>query len=201
MNDQHAHRAAPRGLLILVGPAAVVGQRLAFEKLLIVRRRLVHDDQRNLALQVHSGIVVPVVLGRVNAIAHEHNGRVDRGLGLARLILRDDLGAVSEIDRRALRGHKREFRLVFIGVHREERHLLEIGAVVARGLSPSSANCVAMYSAASSPPRVPGPRPSSRSRERKRTCARIFSGSMDAAASRAAAGNPATAGTFAACCA
>ena len=36
MNDQHAYRAAPRRLLILVGPAAVVGEGLAFEKILVV---------------------------------------------------------------------------------------------------------------------------------------------------------------------
>src|SRR5712692_10115693 len=38
-----------------------------------------------------------------------------------------------------------------------------------------SANCAAMYSVARSPPRVPGPRPSSRSDARNLTCARMRS--------------------------
>src|SRR4029077_13927311 len=46
-----------------------------------------------------------------------------------------------------------------------------------------------MYSAARSPPRWPVPRPSSRSLERKRTCARMRSGSMDFMAAAAAAGS------------
>ncbi len=52
-----------------------------------------------------------------------------------------------------------------------------------------------MYSAASWSPRVPGPRPSSRSSDRNRTWARIFSASMDSAAARAADGSPGIAGT------
>ena len=53
---------------------------------------------------------------------------------------------------------------------------------------PSSQNCVAMYSAAMSPPRWPVPRPSRRSCERKRTCARICSGSIFSNAEIAAGG-------------
>src|SRR5260221_14718866 len=45
-----------------------------------------------------------------------------------------------------------------------------------------------MYFAAISPPRCPVPRPSSRSSDRKRTCARIFSGSTFFMAALAAAG-------------
>src|SRR6185437_9339963 len=47
---------------------------------------------------------------------------------------------------------------------------------------PSRANWVAIYFAARSPPRSPGYRPSSRSSDKTRTCARIFSASMEASA-------------------
>src|SRR5271170_5597469 len=56
------------------------------------------------------------------------------------------------------------------------------------GFSPYSANCVAMYFAAISLPRNPGPRPSSRSSARNLTCARIFSPSIDASAAFTAGG-------------
>ena len=59
MNDEHADGAAARGLFILIGPAAVVGERLALEKLLVVRGRLVHDDQRDFAFQVNLLAVGP----------------------------------------------------------------------------------------------------------------------------------------------
>src|SRR5437660_12554844 len=45
-----------------------------------------------------------------------------------------------------------------------------------------------MYCAAISPPRCPVPRPSSRSSDRKRTCARTCSGLMVAIAAKAAGG-------------
>src|SRR5277367_5938705 len=41
------------------------------------------------------------------------------------------------------------------------------------GFAPVSANCAAIYSVASSPPRAPTPRPSSRSLDRNFTCARM----------------------------
>src|SRR5271168_704680 len=50
------------------------------------------------------------------------------------------------------------------------------------------ANWVAMYLAASSLPRRPGPRPSRRSSARNRTWARIFSGSTEASAAWTAGG-------------
>ena len=48
VNDEHAHGSAARGFFIFVGPAAVVGEGFALEELLIVRRRLVDDDQGDL---------------------------------------------------------------------------------------------------------------------------------------------------------
>ena len=36
VNDEHAQCASPRGLFVLVGPAAVIGHRLALEKLFVL---------------------------------------------------------------------------------------------------------------------------------------------------------------------
>src|SRR5580704_5952333 len=57
------------------------------------------------------------------------------------------------------------------------------------GFNPYSANCVARYSAAISPPRWPVPRPSSRSCERKRTCQRMCSGLIVSSALNAVPGS------------
>ena len=134
VDDEHADRTATRSLLVLVGPAAVVGHRLALEKLLILRGRLIHDHQRNLALQIHARVVVPVVLGRVDAVAHKHNRRIEISSGLPGLILRNNLAAIGKIDRRTARRHERKLRLVFDGVHRDQRHFLEVAPVIARRL-------------------------------------------------------------------
>ncbi len=92
MNDKHTDRSPARRLFIFVGPAAVVSERLAFEEIRIVRRRLVDDDESDLALQVdilaiRTGVVVPMVLRRVNAVADVDDGRVELGGLLPGLIL------------------------------------------------------------------------------------------------------------------
>ena len=89
MNNQHAHGSAPRRFLILVGPAPVVGERLALEKLLVVRGGSFTITSSNLALHVdifsvRARVVVPVVLGRIDAVAHKHNRRIDVGASPAR---------------------------------------------------------------------------------------------------------------------
>src|SRR3989337_1182149 len=61
------------------------------------------------------------------------------------------------------------------------------------GFNPSPANCAAMYLAASSPPRVAGPRPSSKSSARKAVWARSRSGVITfSATSMAASMSPAS---------
>ena len=72
-------RAMARGAFVLVGPAAVVEARLAGEQLRIPVRIVVEHDQ-DLALQVDALEVVPLVLGRFDAVADEHEaGVVDGG--------------------------------------------------------------------------------------------------------------------------
>ena len=75
VDDDRRRRALARGLLELVGPAAVVGHRLAAEQRLVAgdEARVVDQDQRRLAVHVDAGVVVPAVFGRVDAVADEHD--------------------------------------------------------------------------------------------------------------------------------
>src|SRR3989338_8832908 len=66
------------------------------------------------------------------------------------------------------------------------------------GFNPSPANCAAMYLAASSPPRVAGPRPSSKSSARKAVWARSRSGVITFSASSTAGGRELSARAMAA---
>src|ERR1035437_9736056 len=134
MNEEHAHSTAAGCLLIFVGPTAVVGEGLALEELLVVRRRLIDNDQCDLALEVHTCVVVRVVLRRVDAVAHKDDGRVEVGCGLAGLVFGDNLGTVNQIDRSAACGDKRNAGLVILVVYGEKRDLLKIRSVVARRL-------------------------------------------------------------------
>ena len=72
-----------------------------------------------------------MVLGRIDAVAHKHNRRIDVGGSLPCLILGHDLVAIRKIERRAIGRHKAEFRLVLHRVHRVQRNALEVRAVVA----------------------------------------------------------------------
>ena len=135
MDDEHAHGSATRGFFILVGPAAVVGERLALEEALVVRGGLVDDDEGNFALHVDilavgPGIVVPVVLWSVNAVSDEDNGGIEVGAGLPGLVLGDDLCAVCQIDGISLFRNQREFGFVFDGMHGHQGNALKVGAIV-----------------------------------------------------------------------
>ena len=82
VDHDEADGAAARGLLILVGPAAVVGHGLAAEvaPILAVGRGLVvgvvDQDERDLAMQIDTLEVVPIALRRLHAIADEDHGDV-----------------------------------------------------------------------------------------------------------------------------
>ena len=87
VHDQDAGGAAPRALLELVGPAAVIRHRLAVEDLVVELRgiggvghlRVVHEHDDGLALDVDALEVVPVELGRGHAVAgKDHLGVADR---------------------------------------------------------------------------------------------------------------------------
>src|SRR3546814_10675854 len=90
VDDDRRLRALARGLLELVGPAPVIGHALAFEQALVagVEAGVVDQDDDGLALHVDAGIVVPVLHGRVAAVADEHQRAVlalDIGLAGSRV--------------------------------------------------------------------------------------------------------------------
>ena len=77
VHDQRPGRAAPRGFLVLVGPAAVVGHRLAAEiALATFEIRIVDQDHHDLVLHVQAGVVVPAQLRGGDAVAGEHQRHV-----------------------------------------------------------------------------------------------------------------------------
>ena len=81
VHDQHAHGPLAGCLLVLVGPAAVIGHGLAFEPTGggMSRRgleiRIIDQDDRDLALEVHALEIIPVPLRGLDAIADEDEGR------------------------------------------------------------------------------------------------------------------------------
>ena len=87
MNEDHARRALTRCLFVLVSPAPVVGEGLAFEELEIIGRRLVHQHQQRLAANVNALIVVPAVLRSLDPISHVNDVRIHLRLRLLGLVI------------------------------------------------------------------------------------------------------------------
>jgi hypothetical protein len=77
VHDQQARETLAGGLLVLVGPPAVVGHGLAAEGALPrFEVGVVDQDHAHLAAKVGAFEVVPVPLGRLDAVADEDQGRV-----------------------------------------------------------------------------------------------------------------------------
>ena len=136
MNENRADSPFARGFFVFVNPAAVVSERLAGEKLRIVRGRLVDQHEQDFALDVHALVIVPVVFGRFDAIADVDDVGVNLGFGLLRLIVGDVIVERFEVERikaRTFGGNEREAR-VGAGRDADHRNFLQIGAVVAGGL-------------------------------------------------------------------
>ena len=72
----------PRGFFVLVGPAAVVGERAPAEEFRIVRGRLIGEQDQDLALHIDALKIVPMELGRDNAVADEDGFGVESDLWL-----------------------------------------------------------------------------------------------------------------------
>ena len=136
MDDQDARRAAPRALLELVRPAAVVGHRLAVEQRRVELRRIgrarnlriVDEHQDRLALDVDVLEVVPVEFGSRDAVAGEDQLRVldRRGVGDA---LRPRHEVVAPAERRLLAAAGDRQRPRVGGGDAHERQGLNEGAV------------------------------------------------------------------------
>ena len=135
VHDQHALGATACGFLELVGPAAVVGHRLAIERARRIGFEIGVVDQHDgdLAVQVHVLVVVPLALRRVDAVADEHQWRI---LDLnARARLQALQGHVHAVGQRTLALLQRQAglgRSVQLRAH--QRHRLHPAAVHAARL-------------------------------------------------------------------
>src|SRR5260221_14453217 len=76
MDYEGADGAVARGLFELVGPAAVIGKRFALEEVRVVGNRLVHEEQGHFALEVDAFVIVPLLLGWGDALAHQSDGSI-----------------------------------------------------------------------------------------------------------------------------
>jgi hypothetical protein len=137
VDDQDPRGAAARAFLELVGPAAVVGHRLAGEGLGIEFRRvggighlrIVDQHNDRLALDVDALEVVPVELGRGDAVAGEdHVGAAD-GCAVGD-VLRPRHNVVGPLERALAAGAGDGERAGVGSRDADQRHLLDIGAVV-----------------------------------------------------------------------
>ena len=136
VHDEDRGRALARSLFELVGPAAVVGHRVALERLRVElgrigrigHRRIVDEDEDRLALDVHVLEVVPVEFGRFDAIAGEHHvGVLDRRAVGHVFGPRHDI--VGPLERLLLRALRHRQRLGLGAGDADERNLLHVGAV------------------------------------------------------------------------
>ena len=76
MNDQRPRGAQFRGDLVLVHPAAIIGHRRPAED--VIERRVVDQEQEDLAAEIRIAEIIPVVLRRASAVTHEDElGAVD----------------------------------------------------------------------------------------------------------------------------
>src|SRR4051794_16653284 len=99
VNDEHAGRAAPRGLLVLIGPATVIGHRLAAEvSFAAFEVGIVDQQDEELAVDINALEIIPISLGRADSVADEEQRRIgerDRRLAVHRGA-RGDVVALSQ---------------------------------------------------------------------------------------------------------
>ena len=101
MNQDDAGCPLARRLFILVGPAAVVGERLARKEFWIVGGWLVHQHEQHLALHVHILVVVPVELWRIDAVTHPDKVGAQVVASVAGFVSRNEVLAIDQVKRRA----------------------------------------------------------------------------------------------------
>src|SRR5262249_32753276 len=112
-----------RRLFILVGPAAIVGESFAIEKLGIVGRRLIHQHEQYLTFDIHILVVVPVELGGVDTITNPDEVGVDIVTRVAGLVGGYEVGAIRQLEGSAAFGNQAELGVVLRG-NAFQRHLL-----------------------------------------------------------------------------
>ncbi len=137
VDDQHRRGALPRGFLIFVRPAAVIGHRAAVEfalGFLGLPVGIVDEDDDGLPLHIEPGIVVPALFGGVDAVTDEDDVAVlDRGLRLHAIAECDIVLRILRGDRRLAAGEAQ--RGCVLRGDLDQRHVLRPLAVVP-GLQP-----------------------------------------------------------------
>ena len=136
MHDEHAGGAELGRLLELVGPAAVVGHRLAAEDLRIqlVRiadrgdGRIVDEDDDRLALHVNAAEIIPLELGRLDAVSREDQLRVLEPHFVGDVFAEDD-DFIANLERPGLSAPLHDDRSLRLRRQADERHFLRPGSV------------------------------------------------------------------------
>ena len=130
VNDERSDGAAARSFFKLVGPAAVVGERLALEEFRVVGDGLIHEEQRDLAFQVVALVIVPLKFGSGDAVADKNNGSIDVGGFGLELVGGDVIVELFQVQWGAIR--KRQGKCGSGKcLHADHGHILEVGAVFA----------------------------------------------------------------------
>src|ERR1700685_3637371 len=134
MDDQRGDDALARSFFEFVNPAAVVGERLAFEEFRIVGSRLVDEKHRDFSMHVDAFVIVPVVCGGFDSESDENDWRIDVGdFGLC-FVVDGEIVEEFEADCIAASGFWDEAELrAWQRFHRNHRHVLEKRTAVAGG--------------------------------------------------------------------
>jgi len=133
VDENYSYCAFARRYFVFVGPAAVVGEGLALEKLGIIRRGLVDQHEQDFAAHVEAFVVVPVVFRRFDSVADKNNFGIDIRLRLLGLVEGDVFVKRLQVHGLALPGDERELSFRQSG-DADQRNLLHVGAVIAGGL-------------------------------------------------------------------
>ena len=133
MDQDRADGALAGRFFVFVHPATVIGEGSAGKEFGIVGGRLVDQHEQDFAFEVGTFVVVPVVFGGFDAVAHVNDVGIDIRFGLLSLIVGYVLVERLEVERLPAGGDQRE---ASVGAGREADHgdFLHIGAVFAGGL-------------------------------------------------------------------
>jgi hypothetical protein len=132
VDDQCGRRALARGFLELIRPPPVIGHPLALEqgRILLVEAGVIDQHHHRLALDVDAGVVVPVLLGRIDAVSDEDKiAAIQPHLRPRRARAHDHVGAEFQLAR--LAGDIQLHRHVLVRAGFHHRHGLEIAVAVA----------------------------------------------------------------------
>ncbi len=132
VDQQHALRALPRGLLDLVGIAAVFGHGVAFEHRGIFRgiARIVRQHHHRLAVNIEIRVVIPRIFRRDDAVADEYHFAV-RHIDFRHRALGPNDHILAEHQIAAAAWRRDGQRRIGAGGDLHQRHLLHVARAIA----------------------------------------------------------------------